>query len=140
MTFSSSAAASPIPPAHLDIHYEPYRQIRYTDALAMQRWKQRELFKTTRVDSPPDSGVSSASSSSSSLIVRDALFLLEHPSVYTLGRRSTLDNLRFNFQDDDCVHDLVRVERGGEVTWHGPGQLVGYPQTLWITLPVGLRT
>ena len=103
MLFSSAAPSPPPPPSssspssppvHLDIHYEPDRQIRYTDALAMQRWKQQELFKTTRVDAPE--------------IVHDALFLFEHPSVYTLGRSSTLDNLRFNFQDEDCVHDLVK--------------------------------
>ena len=99
MLFSSAAPApsppSPSsPPVHLDIHYEPDRPIRYTDALAMQRWKQQELFKTTRVDAPGT--------------VHDALVLLEHPSVYTLGRSSTLDNLRFNFQDEECVHDLVK--------------------------------
>ena len=57
--------------------------------------------------------------------VADALFLVEHDAVYTLGRRSTLDNLRFD--PEAGAHDIVRVERGGEVTWHGPGQIVGYP-------------
>lgn len=57
----------------------------------------------------------------------DVLLLLEHPSVYTLGRGSTLDNLRFDPADPACEHEVRRTERGGEVTWHGPGQIVGYP-------------
>lgn len=47
--------------------------------------------------------------------------LLEHPSVYTAGRR-TLDHERP--QDGTPVID---VDRGGKITWHGPGQIVGYP-------------
>jgi lipoyl(octanoyl) transferase len=56
----------------------------------------------------------------------DALILLQHPSTFTLGRGSTLDNLKFSL-DAGCKQRVVRIERGGEVTWHGPGQLVVYP-------------
>ena len=57
-----------------------------------------------------------------------ALLLLEHGHVYTLGRRGTLDDLlapedRLSFLGVEVHH----VDRGGEVTYHGPGQLVGYP-------------
>ena len=52
---------------------------------------------------------------------RDTLLLLEHPSVYTAGRR-TLPEER---PVDDTV--VVDTDRGGKITWHGPGQLVGYP-------------
>lgn len=53
----------------------------------------------------------------------DVLLLLEHPAVYTLGQGA---DLRFvHFQPGE--YELHRVERGGEVTYHGPGQLVGYP-------------
>jgi lipoyl(octanoyl) transferase len=51
----------------------------------------------------------------------DVLMLLEHPSVYTAGRRT---------QPEDRPTDgtpVVDVDRGGRITWHGPGQLVGYP-------------
>jgi lipoyl(octanoyl) transferase len=51
----------------------------------------------------------------------DVLMLLEHPSVYTAGRRT---------QPQDRPTDgtpVVDVDRGGRITWHGPGQLVGYP-------------
>ncbi len=55
----------------------------------------------------------------------DHLLLLEHPSVYTLGVRGTLDSVLV--APADLPGDLVRTNRGGDITWHGPGQLVGYP-------------
>ncbi|HEY9626586.1 MAG TPA: lipoyl(octanoyl) transferase LipB [Coleofasciculaceae cyanobacterium] len=55
----------------------------------------------------------------------DVLLLLEHPAVYTLGQGATLEFLKFD--PADSPHLLYRVERGGEVTYHCPGQLVGYP-------------
>ena len=58
--------------------------------------------------------------------VTDTLLLVQHPSIYTLGRGATPDNIKFKV-DERCPHQVVRVERGGEVTWHGPGQLVAYP-------------
>jgi lipoyl(octanoyl) transferase len=51
----------------------------------------------------------------------DTLLLLEHPSVYTAGRRTLPDERPV---DDTPVVD---TDRGGKITWHGPGQLVGYP-------------
>ncbi|MGK7872055.1 MAG: lipoyl(octanoyl) transferase LipB [Xenococcaceae cyanobacterium] len=55
----------------------------------------------------------------------DVLLLLEHPPVYTLGTGASLDFLKFDpAQTNWEVH---RIERGGEVTYHCPGQLVGYP-------------
>lgn len=55
----------------------------------------------------------------------DVLLLLEHPPVYTLGQGSSLQHLKFDL--DASPHPLHRVERGGEVTFHCPGQIVGYP-------------
>ena len=55
----------------------------------------------------------------------DALLLLEHPPVYTLGQGSTPDFLKFDPAHSEV--ELYRTERGGEVTYHCPGQLVGYP-------------
>ena len=53
------------------------------------------------------------------------LLLLEHEPVYTLGARASLDNL---LVDAEAVGaQVVRADRGGDITWHGPGQLVGYP-------------
>jgi lipoyl(octanoyl) transferase len=53
--------------------------------------------------------------------IADTLLLLEHPSVYTAGRRTLPEERPF---DGTPVLD---VDRGGKITWHGPGQLVGYP-------------
>jgi lipoyl(octanoyl) transferase len=58
----------------------------------------------------------------------DVLLLLEHPPVYTRGRRSTPDELPM---DEDWYRtqgiEVRETDRGGRVTYHGPGQLVGYP-------------
>jgi lipoyl(octanoyl) transferase len=51
----------------------------------------------------------------------DTVILLEHPSVYTAGKRT---------EDSERPADgtpVIDVDRGGKITWHGPGQLVGYP-------------
>lgn len=55
----------------------------------------------------------------------DSLILLEHPPVYTLGQGS--DPQFLNFDASGADYELHRIERGGEVTYHCPGQLVGYP-------------
>jgi lipoyl(octanoyl) transferase len=55
----------------------------------------------------------------------DALLLLQHPPCYTLGRGASLDHLRFD--PAHPPHPLFRIDRGGEVTHHAPGQLVLYP-------------
>ncbi|MDT5101792.1 MAG: lipoyl(octanoyl) transferase [Mycobacterium sp.] len=71
----------------------------YEDAWAVQR----ELANS-RIDGGPDT-----------------LLLLEHPSVYTAGRRTLPEERPV---DGTAVID---TDRGGKITWHGPGQLVGYP-------------
>jgi lipoyl(octanoyl) transferase len=55
----------------------------------------------------------------------DVLLLLEHPPVYTLGTGANLDFLKFD--PAKVSWEVFRVERGGEVTYHCPGQLIGYP-------------
>jgi lipoate-protein ligase B len=60
--------------------------------------------------------------------IDDQLLLLEHPAVLTLGRHS--DPAHILAPPDELVArgiEVIRVERGGEVTYHGPGQLVAYP-------------
>ncbi|MFQ5435596.1 MAG: lipoyl(octanoyl) transferase LipB, partial [Anaerolineae bacterium] len=58
----------------------------------------------------------------------DTLFLLEHPPTYTLGRKGKLDNLLLTETELDEQGFCLRwVDRGGDITYHGPGQLVGYP-------------
>ncbi len=60
--------------------------------------------------------------------IGDVLLLLEHPAVLTLGRQSDPSHVRATRGDlERRGIEVIRVERGGEVTYHGPGQLVGYP-------------
>jgi len=74
-----------------------------------QAWEaQRQLVRTHKAAPTPD-----------------WLLLAEHPPVYTLGQGASLEFLRFD--PASPPHPLYRVERGGEVTHHCPGQLVGYP-------------
>ncbi len=58
----------------------------------------------------------------------DALLLVEHDPVFTLGRGTRASSLPIA---PDLLRsrgaDVIEIERGGDVTWHGPGQLVGYP-------------
>ncbi|HLX77693.1 MAG TPA: lipoyl(octanoyl) transferase LipB, partial [Acidimicrobiales bacterium] len=84
-------------------------RVRYRDALALQH----ALFR--RSD-------------------EDYLLLVEHPHVYTLGVRAKLEHL---VDDPSSVGaEVVRVDRGGDVTYHGPGQVVGYPI---ISIDLGTR-
>ena len=57
---------------------------------------------------------------------RDTVLLLEHPAVYTAGKRTE------PWERPTDGTPVVDVDRGGQITWHGPGQLVGYPI---LTLP-----
>jgi lipoyl(octanoyl) transferase len=51
----------------------------------------------------------------------DTVILLEHPSVYTAGKRTE------DYERPTDGTPVIDVDRGGKITWHGPGQLVGYP-------------
>lgn len=58
----------------------------------------------------------------------DVVFILEHSPVFTIGRHGSTDHL---IVENDFLEQknipVIRIERGGEITYHGPGQLVGYP-------------
>ena len=64
----------------------------------------------------------------SGTISNDILLLLEHPPVFTVGRRGGRENLLVSesFLVESSI-SILDVERGGDITFHGPGQLVGYP-------------
>ena len=74
--------------------------VEYEQALAMQRQFHQEVVAGTRPNS---------------------LVLLEHPSVFTAGKRTQ------DFERPTDGTPVIDVDRGGRITWHGPGQLVGYP-------------
>lgn len=58
----------------------------------------------------------------------ETIFLCEHPHVYTLGKNGQVNNLLIN---EDFLNKInasfYKIDRGGDITYHGPGQLVGYP-------------
>jgi len=58
-------------------------------------------------------------------LIDDTLLLLEHPPVYTTGRRNGAERLRV--ASEGLGAPLLEVDRGGDITFHGPGQLVSYP-------------
>jgi lipoyl(octanoyl) transferase len=74
--------------------------VEYEQALAMQRQFHQEVVAGTRPNS---------------------LILLEHPSVFTAGKRTQ------DFERPTDGTPVIDVDRGGRITWHGPGQMVGYP-------------
>ncbi|KJS50542.1 lipoyl(octanoyl) transferase LipB [Desulfosporosinus sp. BICA1-9] len=60
--------------------------------------------------------------------IPDTLILLEHPPVLTLGRRGEYENILFSKEILEAQGvKIYEVNRGGDVTYHGPGQIVGYP-------------
>jgi lipoyl(octanoyl) transferase len=82
-------------------------QVQYDDALAVQK----------RLEDARQAGE-----------VPDVLLLLEHPPTYTKGRRSTSDELPMGEEWYRMQGiEVTETDRGGRVTYHGPGQLVGYP-------------
>ena len=54
----------------------------------------------------------------------DSIIFVEHDPVYTLGKNADQSNILANYPKDVDIHN---IDRGGDVTYHGPGQLVGYP-------------
>lgn len=69
-----------------------------------------------------------------------ALIFVEHPHVYTLGKSGKQNNLLIN---PDILSSIgasyYKIDRGGDITYHGPGQLVGYPVFDLDTLGIGIR-
>ena len=86
--------------SHSPIAMQRTGMIDYLDALELQRSLHREIADGLR---------------------ENTLMLLEHPSVFTAGKRTQIHER----PTDGSV--VIDVDRGGKITWHGPGQLVGYP-------------
>ena len=90
-----------------ELRYAWLGRVRYSDALALQR----SLFERRKTDA-----------------VADTLLLLEHEPVYTLGRRAKPEDVLADASTLSSIGaEVIETDRGGEVTYHGPGQLVMYP-------------
>lgn len=87
-----------------DLQYTWLGTVEYNEALALQRHLGRERALGR---------------------MPDTLLLLEHPPVYTTGRRDATSNLRL--PESLLGAPLIETDRGGDITFHGPGQLVAYP-------------
>ncbi len=66
--------------------------------------------------------------------VDDIIYIVEHFPVYTLGRRSGIKNLIF-----DNGIEIVKTDRGGDITYHGPGQVIVYPVIDIKKLKIGIK-
>lgn len=68
---------------------------------------------------------------------RNHLILLQHTPVYTLGKSGDLENLKVPIEETDA--EFYRTNRGGDITYHGPGQLTGYPIFDLKNFDIGVR-
>lgn len=92
----------------------PMGRLPYEDAWVLQRRLQSRLVRAKRL-SPPQP-------------IPHLLLLVEHPPVYTLGKSGDPSNLLVDEATlDEQGATFVHIDRGGDITYHGPGQLVGYP-------------
>ena len=105
---------------HLDYH--DLKKVTYQDALEKQKMLFNELIQNKLGDNPES--------------IAGALFLCEHNPVYTLGRNADESNFRTTLNQVDA--EIHKIGRGGDVTYHGPGQLVGYPVVDLEKWPMGL--
>ncbi len=60
-------------------------------------------------------------------LIPDTLLFVEHDPVFTIGRSGSENNILFNSGDTRDKIPVVHIDRGGDITFHGPGQLIGYP-------------
>ena len=104
---TSAVSAAPVPCRWYDLGV-----VGYTEAW---RWQQDML--RSRIEG----------NASGSELLPDVVFFLQHHNVYTLGRAANKAHLLFDPSEGSVDAEVHTVERGGKVTYHGPGQLVVYP-------------
>jgi len=94
----------------------------YRDVWDLQRRAQQLLIKQKKARrDPPATSVSETA-------VNDMLFFVEHPHVYTLGKSGDQGNLLKGMAELAQIDaEFIEIDRGGDITYHGPGQIVGYP-------------
>jgi lipoyl(octanoyl) transferase len=90
-----------------------------------QAWDQQEAIFKVAADLKFERRLSGAVDEKP---IEHHLIFCEHPPVYTLGKSGKIENLLLNQEELEAVHaQFFPINRGGDITYHGPGQLVGYP-------------
>jgi len=90
-----------------------------------QAWDQQEYIFKVAADLKFERRLSGAVDEKP---IEHHLIFCEHPPVYTLGKSGKIENLLLNQEELEAVHaQFFPINRGGDITYHGPGQLVGYP-------------
>ncbi len=101
----------------LKVRCQDLGQIKYGDALAIQEGVFNDYLASKRSDN-----------TNSKIELDGQFFLCEHKHVITLGKSGAIENLLLN--NDELKHkgvEFFHASRGGDITYHGPGQIVGYP-------------
>jgi len=104
------------------VHYKDLGRIGYQEAWDLQEALMQEglAIKAARI-SEPGSAIAQQE-------IQQQLLVVEHPHVYTLGKSGAIENLLINNQlMQELGVSLYKTNRGGDITYHGPGQLVAYP-------------
>ena len=97
-----------------DIGYRPYREV-----WEFQKNVQKELI---------DQKLKLRDGAITGYELNDRLYFVEHPHVYTLGKSGKSVHLLKGLSELEAIHaEYVEIDRGGDITYHGPGQIVGYP-------------
>lgn len=98
-----------------DLGHAPYRPVWEFQAAVQQRLIRE---KRARRDRPDEAGPAS----------NDLLLFVEHPHVYTLGKSGDKAHLLKGLAELNKIDaEFIEIDRGGDITYHGPGQVVGYP-------------
>ncbi|CAN5170056.1 lipoyl(octanoyl) transferase LipB [soil metagenome] len=97
-----------------DIGYSPYH-----DSWNLQRRLQKQLI---------DQKLAFRNDPSNTKLISDSFLLVEHPHVYTLGKSGNAAHLlKSTAELKNIDAEFIENDRGGDITYHGPGQIVGYP-------------
>ena len=124
---SSSSSSSSLSSRACDLYDVSYTLTPYATAWNWQKALLSARLQSLSSSSSNDEDEDDDDDAAFKVGVRDCLLLVQHPPVVTLGTGSTPDNLKFDPDAPDAPFPVHRTERGGEATYHGPGQLVLYP-------------
>lgn len=102
------------------VHYKDLGLIDYKEAWDLQQ----EIFDAMAAQKLVNRNVSD----DDQVELESQLFFCEHPHVYTLGKSGEIENLLLDEKGlNDKQISFYKINRGGDITYHGPGQIVGYP-------------